>query len=119
MMRPRNRLCLGLLATLIVCLAPAFAAADSVVFTNECRFSVVVHTSAVVKGRLVRNRPYLLRPRESSPAIPRRSDVLIKISHAQSVNRVLYQGALRAGTSKLHRRVVPGKSAKKVHLRSS
>jgi hypothetical protein len=108
----RSRCSLGpisprLLAILIVAVVPAIASADTVIFTNECRAPVVVHTSCVVKGRLVRNKPQVLRPLERTTAITRTNDLSIIICDAGGVNRVLFQGALRGGKEKLHLGIVP------------
>lgn len=95
------RLVPGLLAVLIVCLAPTVAAADTLVFRNELRASVVVHTSTVVSGRLFRNQPYLLRPGERTPVLPRRGDMTVTICDAAVANRILFQGSVRYSTTKL------------------
>jgi hypothetical protein len=105
--RSLGRLGPRLLAILIVCLAPGVAAADSLIFTNECRVPLVVHTSYVVNGRLFRNKPYLLRFNERTPVIPRTADLTVTICDGRAPNRVLFQGGVRSGKDKLHFGIVP------------
>jgi hypothetical protein len=105
-------LCLS--AVLIVCLAPAAVRGEELTLRNECRAPVVVYTSYVVRGKMFRNKPYLLKPGQSTPKIKLLADMVVSINDGKVPNRVLFQGAVRATTTKLYYGIVldtrkPGK----------
>jgi hypothetical protein len=89
------RLLAGFFAVL---LAPAVANAESLNFRNETPVPVVVQGACVVRGVLVRDRPYLLAPGDKSPAIALPGNKVITIYEAKVPNRVLFQGVVPAGT---------------------
>jgi hypothetical protein len=101
---------LHLLAVLIVCLAPTAAQAMEMVFRNDCRGPVVVHSWYVVRGRLYRNKPYLLRCGQSTPKIKLLADMVVSINDGKVPNRVLFQSAVRATRFKQSYRIVPDPS---------
>jgi hypothetical protein len=84
------------LAGLIVCLAPALARAESVVFRNEGRAPVWVQTARLVGGRHYRDKAHLLRHGEATPRIPMSGELLITVYDGKVTNRVLFQRTLRA-----------------------
>jgi hypothetical protein len=88
------RLLPGLLAVPIVCLLPTLVQAETVIFRNECRSSIVVQTSTVVKGMVQRDQPNLLRPGEYSPKINFESDKIVTVYDART-NRVLFRDVLK------------------------
>lgn len=87
-----------LLAGLFVVLAmPALASAEALQFQNEAGAPVVVQAACVVRGRLLRDRPYLVQVNDKSPAIVLPGDKVITIYEAKVPNRVLFQGVIPAG----------------------
>jgi hypothetical protein len=88
-----------LLAALVaVVLAPGLAGAEALQFHNETPVSVVIQVTCVVRGALVRDRPYLLSPTDKSPAIALPGNKVVTIYEAKVPNRVLFQGVIPAGT---------------------
>jgi len=86
----------GLLAAVaLVCLLPSAGRADNVVFRNDCRSSIVVQTAVVVKGVLQRDTPQLVRPGDTTEAIPTNVDRIVTVYDARS-NRVLYSQTYKA-----------------------
>jgi len=94
-LNPLARFAPRLLGVLVVCLLPASVDAQTVVFRNECRASVVVQTATVVNGVLVHDSPCLLRSMEATPRIPLKVNKIVTVWDAKS-NRILYRSVLRA-----------------------
>jgi hypothetical protein len=100
------RSCPSLLAGLLLVLLPGAGAAQTVVFRNECRVPVVVQTATVVKGVLVKDDPYPLRPTEATPKIALGVNKLLVITDAKS-NRILFKELCRATRKELAYGIVP------------
>jgi hypothetical protein len=82
-------------AVLILCGLPGLAPAQGLTFINECRAPVVVQAVSIGPGGLVRrDRPYLLRPGDMTPAILLPGDKVITVYDARVPNRILYQEAV-------------------------
>ena len=90
----------SLLGVLIVCLLPTALPAQTVVFRNECKSPVIVQTTTVVRGVLVRDTPYLLRSMEATPKIALSVNKVATIYDAKS-NQVLFQEVCRATRTEL------------------
>jgi hypothetical protein len=101
--RPSPRL----LAVLVVCLAPALARAETMVFRNECRVPVVIHTTYVFRGKLCRNKPYLLRFGDCTPKIRIAGPMEVYVFDGRVPNRMLFKGAVRDGRKPLYFSVAP------------
>lgn len=96
MITPRDLLvrCLpGLFAVAAVLGVPALLRAETVIFRNECRVSVVVQTASVVNGMVQRDTPMLLRPGEYTPKIKLDTDKIVTVFDARS-NKVLFREKL-------------------------
>jgi hypothetical protein len=89
------RLLVGLAAVL---LAPGLSRGESLWFRNDTTVPIVVQGACVVRGALVRGRPYLVNPGEKSPAIKLPGDKVITIYEAKVPNRMLYQEVITGGT---------------------
>jgi hypothetical protein len=86
-------------AVLIVCFAPSLASAEGIAFRNECRGPMVVQAVSIGPGGVVRrDRPYLLNPGDTTPAILLPGDKIVTIYDARVPNRILYQGAIPASS---------------------
>jgi hypothetical protein len=108
--------CLRLLAVLIVCSVPALANAESLYFRNECKYPVVVQGVSIVRGVLRRDRPYMLKPGDSTPGIMLPGDKIITVYDAKVPNRVLFQGAISAGAKDQYFGIVPDKMPPRVRM---
>lgn len=75
-------------------LLPAGVFANSLTLRNECRSSLVVQTSTLVRGAMQRDQPNLVRPGETTPKLPLERDRIITVYDGRS-SRVLYQGIQR------------------------
>jgi hypothetical protein len=100
---PMNRrtrspgICPRLLAGAVLLLfAPLAAHAESLHIHNETTTTVLVQSSCVVSGSLVRNRPYLLNPGDKTPSIVLPGDKRIEIFEAKVPNRVLFRGVIKS-----------------------
>jgi hypothetical protein len=91
MLRP----CLFALA--LVCCLPAALQAESLYFRNDCSAPVVVQAVFVFRGIIRRDKPYLLNPGDTTPAIALPGDKIITVCEAKAPNRVLFQGPIRTG----------------------
>lgn len=85
----------GLLAAAIVLVFAHEARSETVIFRNECRTSIVVQTATVVRGRVVRDQPMLLRSGEYTPKVKTDIDKIVTIYDARS-NMVLFRDTLKA-----------------------
>src|SRR5215204_3111286 len=84
----------GLLAVAF-CLLPGLAMADTVQFRNECKASVIVQTSTVIRGMVIRDQPSLLRPGDASPKFALKNDKIVTVYDART-NRILCREVLKA-----------------------
>jgi hypothetical protein len=96
-----------LLALLIVCLAPAVSWAQTMVFRNDCHYPVVVQAATVVRGRVYRHKPHLLRCNDVSEPMKMAGDMVISVYDGKMPNRVLFQGALRSSRAAMYFVVKP------------
>lgn len=85
----------GLLAVAAVLAVAGGVRAETVIFRNECRTSVVVQTATVVKGMVVRDQPMLLRSGEYSTKVKTDTDKIVTVFDARS-NQVLFRDTLKA-----------------------
>jgi hypothetical protein len=83
-------------AVLIVCCLPAAASAEMLLFRNECNAPVVVQAVSIFRGRVFRDRPYMLNSGDTTPGIALPGDKLLTIYDAKVPNRVIFQGAIPA-----------------------
>jgi hypothetical protein len=105
-----------LLAVLIVCTLPVIAPesmagqarAETLVFRNEVRHPMVVQVATVVRGVVYRDKPYLLRYGDSTPKIKIQGDKIVTVYDGKIPNRILFQGAIKAGKVDLYYGIVPG-----------
>jgi hypothetical protein len=87
----------GLLAVLIVSLVPAGARAEALLFRNDTKAAIIVQAACVVHGVLRRDRPYLLKPGDSTPGITMPGNKVITIYDGLRPNKVIFQGAIPGG----------------------
>jgi hypothetical protein len=83
-------------AVLIVCCLPAAASAEVLAFRNECKAPVVVQAVSTFRGRVFRDRPYMLNTGDATPGIALPGDKLLTIYDAKVPNRIIFQGAIPA-----------------------
>ncbi len=81
-------------AVLVICFLPASAPAQPLAFRNECNAPVVVQAVSIFRGRVFRDRPYMLGPGDATPAIALPGDKLLTIYDAKVPNRVIFKGAI-------------------------
>jgi hypothetical protein len=106
-----------LAAALIVCVFPAVAPAEGLIFRNECPAPVVVQAVSIgPRGFIRRDRPYLLNPGDATPAIALPGDKIITVYDARVPNRVLFQGGIPAGRADMNFGVVPHRLPGRVHI---
>src|ERR1019366_7353351 len=87
----------GLLAVLIVSLLPAGARAETLLFRNDTKAAIIVQAGCVVRGVLRRDRPYLLKPGDSTPGITMPGNKVITVYDGLHPNKVVFQGAIPGG----------------------
>ena len=87
----------GLVALLMAAPAPAGARAEELLFRNETNSPIIVQAACVVRGVLRRDRPYLLKPGDVTPAIVLPGNKLITIYDGLNTNHVIFQGAIPGG----------------------
>jgi hypothetical protein len=92
-LRPRL---LGALAAVL--LVPGLARSEALEFRNDTRAPVIVQGTCLVRGALVRDRPYLVNPNDKSPAISLPGGKVIWIYDAKVPSRVLLRQTIPAGT---------------------
>jgi hypothetical protein len=109
LLRPR------LLAALVVCLVPAVALAQDLVFRNECPYAVTVQAVAVRDGKLWR-KAHTLRPLDSTPKVRLPGNKIITVYDPRVPNRVLLQAPLREGTTDLYFSIVQDRVTRKVGM---
>src|SRR5205823_13152521 len=94
--RSLGRLCPCLAAVLACGLLPGAAGAEALAFRNECKAPVVVQAVSVFRGRVFRDKPYLLNRGHVTPNIVLPGDKVITVYDAKVPNRELFKGALPA-----------------------
>jgi hypothetical protein len=103
-------------AVLVCGLLPGTAAAEALAFRNECKAPVVVQAVSVFRGRVFRDKPYLLNNGDTTPNIVLPGDKVITVYDAKVPNRVLFQGALPAGLVNQAYGIVPDTPPPKVRM---
>jgi hypothetical protein len=84
-----------LVALLVPFLLPAQALAETIVFVNDTRGTVVVQLATVMRGGVRRGAPQTLGPGEkASFVVP--GNKLVNIYDARLPNRALFQGTISA-----------------------
>jgi hypothetical protein len=105
------------LAALLVCgLLPGTAAAEVLAFRNECKAPLVLQAVSIFRGRVFRDKPYLLKPGDLTPNIVLPGDKVITIYDATVPNRELFKGALPASILNQGYGIVPDLPPPKVRL---
>jgi hypothetical protein len=94
-------------AVLVLGLLPVTAIAETFAFRNECNAPVVIQTVSVFRGRVFRDRPYLLNPADATPGVILPGDKLITVYDARIPNRILFRGTVPAGPADIIFGVVP------------
>jgi hypothetical protein len=102
----------AVLALLIVCLAPAVSWAQTMVFRNGCHYAVIVQAATVVRGRVYRHKPHVLRCGDVSPRMNMIGDMVINVYDGRMPSRVLFQGALRSSPTPMSFTIEPVKGAR-------
>jgi hypothetical protein len=84
-----------LFALALMVLVPMTASAETITFVNETKATVVIQCSTVVRGRVVRDRPYTLKPGDKVlVALP--GDKLVHVYDALRPALVLFKGTIGA-----------------------
>ncbi|HZY85584.1 MAG TPA: hypothetical protein VFE78_12190 [Gemmataceae bacterium] len=104
------------LTAVVVCLLPGTAGAEALAFRNECKAPVVVQAVSVFRGRVFRDKPYLLKTGDTTPDIVLPGDKVITVYDAKVPNRVLFQGALPASPNNQAFGIVPDVPPPKVRV---
>jgi hypothetical protein len=110
-LRPRL---LGALAAVL--LVPGLARSEALQFRNDTREPVIVQGGCLVRGALVRDRPYLVHPNDKSPPISLPGGKVIWIYDAKVPNRVLLQQTIPAGTEDQLFSIQPDAAGTRVRL---
>jgi hypothetical protein len=92
-----GKIAAGLLAVLAVSLAPAGARAEALLFRNDTKGPIIVQAACVVRGVLRRDRPYLLKPGDSTPGVTLPGNKVITVYDGLRPNKVIFRGAIPGG----------------------
>jgi hypothetical protein len=92
-----SKIAAAFLAVWIVSLLPANARAESLLFRNDTKAPIIVQAACVVRGVLRRDRPYLLKPGDSTPGIELPGNKVITVYDGQRPNKVIFKGAIPGG----------------------
>jgi hypothetical protein len=114
--RSLGRFSAGLAAVLVGGLLPGTAAAEALAFRNECKVPVVIQAVSVFRGRVFRDKPYLLNPGDVTPNIVLPGDKVITVYDAKVPNRELFKGALPASPVNQAYGIVPDTPPPKVRM---
>jgi hypothetical protein len=87
---------------LLVLALPAGAEAGPVYYRNDWNSPVVVQAASVVRGILLRSRPFLLKPGEASPPMILVGNKVVTVSDAKVPNRILLRDRIPASPMKLY-----------------
>ncbi len=104
------------LPAVLVCLLPGAAQAEVLAFRNECKAPVVVQAVSIFRGRVFRDKPYLLTPGDITPNIVLPGDKVITVYDARVPNRELFKGALPASPVNQAYGIVPDVPPPKVRM---
>jgi len=114
--RSLGPICRCLAAVLACGLLPVAAAAEALAFRNECKVPVVVQAVSVFRGRVFRDKPYLLNTGDITPNIVLPGDKVITVYDAKVPNRELFKGALPASPVNQAYGIVPDTPPPKVRM---
>jgi hypothetical protein len=92
-----SKIAAGLLAVWFVGLLPTGARAETLLFRNDTKAPIIVQAACVVRGVLRRDRPYLLKPGDSTPGVTMPGNKVITVYDGQRPNKVLFRGAIPGG----------------------
>jgi hypothetical protein len=92
-----SKIAVGLLAVWIMALLPTGGQAETLIFRNDAKAPIIVQAACVVRGVLRRDRPYLLKPGDSTPGITLPGNKIITIYDGQRPNKVVFKGAIPGG----------------------
>jgi hypothetical protein len=92
-----GKIATGLLAVLVVGLLPAGGRAEALLFRNDTKGPIIVQAACVVRGVLRRDRPYLLKPGDSTPGIKMPGNKVITVYDGLRPNKVIFKGAIPGG----------------------
>jgi hypothetical protein len=98
-LRNLGKIAAGLLTALLLCAAPTGAQAESLVFRNDTKEPLIVQAACVVRGVLKRDRPYLLKPGDSTPGIVMPGNKVITVYDGLRPNKVVFKGAIPGGAN--------------------
>jgi len=87
----------GVMAVWVMALPPADARAESLLFRNDTKAPIIVQAACVVRGVLRRDRPYLLKPGDSTPGITLPGNKVITVYDGSRPNKVIFKGAIPGG----------------------
>ena len=105
------------LAAVLACgLLPRTAAAEVLAFRNECKAPVVVQAVSVFRGKVFRDKPYLLKAGDTTPNIVLPGDKVITVYDAKVPGRELFKGAIPASILNQGYGIVPDLPPPKVRL---
>jgi hypothetical protein len=105
------------LAAVLACgLLPGTAAAEVIAFRNECKAPLVIQAVSIFRGRVFRDKPYLLNPGDLTPNIVLPGDKVITVYDAKVPGRELFKGAIPASILNQGYGIVPDLPPPKVRL---
>jgi hypothetical protein len=95
--QPRNLCKIGaiLVALALPLLLPTAASAETLVFMNDTKATLVVQVATVVRGTVRRGPPYSIGPGEKA-RITVAGDKIVNVYDARLPNRALFQGTIPA-----------------------
>jgi hypothetical protein len=114
--RSLGRLRPWLPAVLVCGMLPGAASAEVLAFRNECPGPLVIQAVSVFRGKVFRDKPYLLKAGDTTPNIVLPGDKVITVYDAKVPNRVLFQGALPASLVNQAYGIVPDRPPPKVRM---
>lgn len=92
-----SKIAAGMTAVWMMSLFPADARAEALLFRNDTKSPIIVQAACVVRGVLRRDRPYLLKPGDSTPGVILPGNKLITIYDGLRPNKVIFKGAIPGG----------------------
>ena len=97
--RNLGKIAASVLAALVVVSIPTHARAESLLFRNDIGQPIIIQAACVYRGALRRDRPYLLKPGDSTPAIVMPGNKVITIYDGRRLNKVIFKGAIPGGAT--------------------
>ncbi len=84
---------------LVLSAIPAGAQAEALQFRNDTKSPIIVQAACVVRGVLRRDRPYLLKPGDSTPGIVLPGNKVVTVYDGLHPNKVVFKGAVAGGAT--------------------